>query len=143
MRIWEGIEKEGAQKGVMTLFVESKRITCAKLTLICRIAKKRNISRIYLGAGKVNVTYMYKRWHKVLGNYDVVIETAPRYLSKLPQHERFYNIVLRNDITISYKNIIPKIDNGKSVALYYGAVENSLKTLKDGIYTDSDTIIQI
>lgn len=144
MRLWEGIEKEGAQIGIKTLFVESKRITYDKLLLIRDVAKKRSISRIYLGAGKVDIIYLYKKWYEILKKIEVVVETTSPHIRYLSSLDAFSSVVVRIDIDVKeYSNIIPKIDNKKVVTLYYNGVENSISTVKNGMYTDTDKEIVI
>lgn len=144
MRLWSGIEREGTQTGVKTLFVESAHVLATDLLKIKDVAIKCNISRIYLGAGKTDVLALCAEWPEILNGFDVIVETSCTSIQHLAQVEKFENVILRNDISLKdYSSVVPKIDNGESVTLYYGAVTNSLATLRDGIYTDSDTIIQI
>jgi len=144
MRLWAGIEREGAQTGVKTLFVESNRVGRADLTIIRSEAKKRNISRIYFGAGKIDVKFISKDWVKVFKGFEVVVETTLQSLCYLHFRSEFKSIILRNDILLSnYKNIVPKIDNGKQVTLYYDGVTNDISSVKDGMYKDTDEIIEV
>lgn len=144
MRLWEGIEREGIKFGVKTLFVESNRLTCDDLYLIQAKAKERGISRLYLGAGKVDVQTIHSFWVEILKGYEVVVETTPQNLHCLYHVEHFDSVVLRNDIGVSnYQNITPKIDNGKSVTLFYNGITNTLEAVKDGAYSDTDKIIEI
>lgn len=144
MRVWEGIEREGAQTGVKTLFVESARILMLDLHKIRNVAKKRGISRIYIGAGKLDVIQLEETWNEVLIDYDVVIETTPQNLDNIVSIDKFQSVVLRNDISLNdYSNVVPKIDNGKSVTLFYNGIKNTIDTVQDGLYTDTDKIIEI
>lgn len=144
MRAWVGIEREGAQKGVKTLFIESNRISRTDLPLIRSAARQRSISRIYLGAGKIDVKFISKDWVKKFKDFEVVVETTARNLNFLHFREQFSAIVLRTDIEMSnYKNVVPKIDNGEKVTLYYHGVMNSINTVTDGMYADTDKIIEL
>ena len=144
MRAWVGLEREGREKGVNTLFVESDCVLASDLYKIQDAAKKRGINRIYLGAGKRNVIYICKEWPIICGSMKVVIETTPNFLRNLTHIKKFKNVILRYDIQLKdFSNIVPKIDNGSTVAMYYDKEENLLDTLKDGIYTDSDQIIEL
>lgn len=51
MRVWIGLEMEGKQKGVKTLFVCGRKINTAVIT---RLMKKHCPERLYLGAGRTN-----------------------------------------------------------------------------------------
>ena len=137
MRIWEGIEKEGKDQGIKTLFIECARILRKDLIVIKSIAKKRNIQRIYFGAGKVDVRYLYKGWVSILQEFIVILETTPQSLRNINTLHKFKSVVIRNDIQLNtIDNIIPKIDNGEQVAMYYNRVENNINTVKNGMYEE-------
>lgn len=142
MRMWIGKEREGKKKGVETLFVEAPWLHILRLKKVRSVAKEHSISRIYIGAGKVDVTRLSKDWVNILQGFEVVVETTAENVSKLCHTEKFEEIIVRTDLSLeSLDNVTPKIDNGKKVLMYYGYLENSLSTVKDGYYTDTDILV--
>ena len=142
MRMWIGKEREGKKKGVKTLFVEATLLDTLTLKKVCSVATKHSISRIYIGAGKVDVIGLSKDWFNILQGFDVAVETTAKNVSKLCHTEKFGEIIIRTDLSLkSLANVTPKIDNGEKVRMYYGHEENSISSVKDGYYTDSDVLV--
>lgn len=149
MRLWVGKEKEGLDNGIETLFVESECLDEVELDIVCREAKKRLIKRIYLGAGKKDITYLSPCWVKKMSEYDVMIETSVQNFSKVSTCTEFADVVVRMDLqsdtldNIILDSIIPKIDTGKQVALYYDYFDNETDKVVDGMYSDTDKEIKL
>lgn len=142
MRMWIGKEREGKKKGVETLFVEAPWLHKIRLRKVRSVAKEHSISRIYIGAGKVDVKRLSKYWNNILQSFEVVVETTAENVSKLCYAEKFDEIIVRTDLSLeSLENVTPKIDNGKKVLMYYCYEENSLSTVKNGYYTDTDVLV--
>lgn len=142
MRMWIGKEREGKKKGAETLFVASMWLDADSLRKVCSVAKEHSISRIYIGAGKVDVVELSKEWVNILQGFQVVAETTAENVRSLCFTEKFDEIIIRTDLSLtSLKNVTSKIDNGEKVFMYYEYVENSLSTVKNGYYTDTDILV--
>ena len=141
MRIWKGIEREGFDKGIMTLFVESTVLTNEQLQRVKQCAAEHIINRIYFGAGKQNIVSMSK-WADMFRGFKVVVETTYPCLHYLADAEMFNQIIVRMEVSskISSK-IAPKIETEREVLVYGLAIKNSISAVESGIYTDTDTII--
>ncbi len=73
MRVWIGLEMEGKQKGVKTLFVCGRKINTAVIT---RLMKKHCPERLYLGAGRTNTKLtnsQLTRLRQVCDQYNIAI----------------------------------------------------------------------
>lgn len=143
MRIWIGEEQEGKEKSKKTLFVESVALLEHDLYLIKDIAKKRNTRRIYLGAGKVDVEYLYEDWRTVLSDFDIIMETSyTNYLKPVipKMFSTCESIIIRMDIPKVSDNISAKIDDTKEVAVFTDKVKTDISTVNKGMYFN-DTII--
>ena len=142
MRMWIGIEREGKKKGVRTLFVETIWLDELTLKEVRNVAKEHVISRIYIGAGKVDVKGLSKDWVNILQGFDVAVETTAKNVDKLRHTEKFSEIIIRTELSLTLlDNVTPKIDNGEKVRMYYGHEENSISSVKDGYYSDSDVLV--
>ena len=142
MRMWIGIEREGKKKGVRTLFVETIWLDELTLKEVRNVAKEHVIIRIYIGAGKVDVKGLSKDWVNILQGFDVAVETTAKNVDKLRHTEKFSEIIIRTELSLTLlDNVTPKIDNGEKVRMYYGHEENSISSVKDGYYSDSDVLV--
>jgi len=73
LRVWIGLEMEGKQKGVKTLFVCGRKINTAVIT---RLMKKHCPERLYLGAGRTNTKLtnsQLTRLRQVCDQYNIAI----------------------------------------------------------------------
>lgn len=73
MRVWIGLEMEGKQKGVKTLFVCGRKINTAVIT---RLMKKHCPERLYLGAGRTNTKLtnsQLTRLRQICDQYNIAI----------------------------------------------------------------------
>ena len=147
MTIWVGKEQEGIETGSLTYFVKCKRITKHKSKIISKIIPDN--SRVYLGAGRVDLRYVYNIVDFIAlckeKNYKLVLESSVVNLvvfTLLPYLDKFIYTVRKN-LHLNYKKLAFKIDTGKDYALFEscGLSTRSLDDLKNDMYLDIDKII--
>ena len=150
MRLWVGEEREGREKGVETLFVESVALYEHDLYLIKDVAKERSISRIYLGAGKVDLQSICDEWENVLSGFSVVVECSWLYAASKPSRlVRLINkgakVVVRKETTLPsdlLERCDIKIENATSLYVYTEKEKTNLSDLYDALYSN-DKLINI
>ena len=144
MRIWKGIEREGKSKGILTLFIEASILCQDDIEKIDTIASKNDLKRLYFGAGRIDwekesLSLVKKLCDK---GYSVTIECSYSNYYNNKVLLNFKEIIVRIDTKIiPLPNVTVKLDNNKSVAMFYNPIYTSLATLKNGMYTDSDILI--
>lgn len=145
IRIWKGIEREGLEKGVQTLFVEAPRLVAPFAQIISNIAEREGIQRIYCGAGKMDVEYIAPSFFLNLSPKikKVVFETTERNLDVLLDFQQYISCtILRYEMPTGVTaQILPKFEFLDKVAIFAEATYNSISSVKDGLYADSDTLL--
>lgn len=143
MKIWKGPEREGKDIGKDTIFVESSVLDFCVINKVKEIAKKEKISRIYFGAGRVDILKIEAQCLNGLNNAYLIAESSYNNLSILLSEIRFNERIARLDLNAQdkAKNIKAKIDYGDKVSFFVDSIETNLKTLKKGLYTDTDTLL--
>lgn len=85
-KVWKGRELEGEDKGIMTMFVECPKVEGD--TILKYLKQHPDCKRLYLGAGRVDVTYAEEL--EVLTDYcsvnniPIVVETDIKGLDSMP-----------------------------------------------------------
>ena len=132
MKIWKGAEMEGRDKGIITLFVEATALSLEQLETIKEIARQEQISRIYLGAGKVDTLVIDNL--DILNGCNIIIEVSFDNYNKIKDKELYNEIIVRFDLDADLNKLRLKADNGKDVIIYYNGVKNTLNGVLDGLY---------
>ncbi len=141
MRVWKGQEQEGRERGKLTLFVESYYITDKEIDDIKKLLRKENISRLYLGAGKVDCMKISNI--DSLKEYEVIVEISAQNFKNLKEREKFSQVIVRVDCSKDDKNLLIKLDNGKEVEIFYEGVKNTLESLKNSMYQNIDSELKL
>ena len=132
MRIWVGLEKEGADTGNKTLFVEASSIDSTQVLVIRQLASENEVSAIYFGAGKVELL-RFSRDISLLNDFYTIIETA--IVEKMQVYGKiFHNVIVRFDIKDIKTNVTFKLDNGKFVAVTTDYALTNIREVRDGMY---------
>lgn len=136
MRIWIGKEKEGPDRGALTMFIEARLITRRRAEAVMSLAKKHDVSVFYFGAGKKDVLFADKAAFQRFSRENVKIETSypSRWLARkiCPS----FTVIVRRDLPAQYNEVryIPKTESGQFVRIYTNYAENSTKTIQKGLY---------
>lgn len=172
MRIWIGKEKEGKNYlGKTTMFVESSRLEDKACTFITNLLETpynyrgdtydSAVERIYLGAGKVEVTFMkptaFERLLSACRNagIGIALETAePNLWFKTAEFQIMMNhnnfeMIVRTDIPsndVPTDNLLNKltykVDTGKECFFteFQCEANNSIVEVSDGMYKEDQLI---
>lgn len=149
MRVWIGEEREGTDKGIMTMFVEGEIIDCSDITPL--LINHPECKRVYFGAGRKDVTTIFglKQLYADFPNTKLVLEvsvkdnnairkqldTTIKYISDIIVR------VYREDLILGETDII-KVDNGSDVWTHPldEMTNTSLHDLNKGLFSN-DTLI--
>ena len=135
MRIWKGIEKEGAAQGEQTIFIESKYLYFFQVETIKEQAK--DCRRLYFGAGKKDILGISKGFFNKFQDYQIIIETTPLNLPVIYNEIQNADIIIRIETRRNNNRLIPKIEyKNESVRIYQSYIENDIKEVLDGQYND-------
>ena len=123
MKIWVGPEMEGSKKHIKTIFIKSTHVDGMKILEVLHHHLDSNVKRIYLGAGKVDVTseQNLKLLSKycIIHNIELVTECSIDGYKNLPQEIKDRtNLIIRFDVPeLKYLSLLDsiKIDTGEAV----------------------------
>lgn len=138
MRCWVGKEVEGYDTGVRTLFVESKTLTMQDADVILFLLRKYDVSRCYLGAGKVDIETASVQFCEKMRGIELVIETSAANVEQVLCLFPTAQIVMRIDVQPQWKqrNLVPKLDFNGVVRVFGTFVENDSSSVVGGCYKD-------
>jgi hypothetical protein len=141
MKIWKGVELEGEDKGVVTLFVKGITIECRRVVDILKM--HTDCKRVYLGGGRTDVEEIFEcaamSSYCSANSIDIIVETSVVGLSKMPEElfDDATQIITRIDEAmfdkLSTTDLI-KIDSGKDVHVI--AKGNMIPTNLDTLNVD-------
>lgn len=143
-KIWVGPEREGLDKGILTMFVKSEYPGVGVINYL----SDSRCKRLYLGAGREDV----KEFSNELINYcidegiKIVVETTPPGLKNIPKEIlNLLIVILRIELTEAEQLVAQdhiKIDTFQTV--YMSEVKSMIKTGLDDLHGDmfgSDVLI--
>lgn len=148
MRIWKGLEMEGKDKGVMTLFVSSPVIGYEEMCLVKKYITD-DIKVVYFGAGYSNTNYFTDSAIQIVENIKntrkikYVLETNNAQSLDYKIIEYLDNVIVRNKYCgkIDVSKIICKVEANNTVYIYPGidsAYVTNLDNLKNGQFVGTD-----
>lgn len=146
IKIWKGPEMEGPNKGIVTLFVMTRKITYKYFNTIQAFIKKHNIKRVYFGAGKLDVYQDISGIVKFIKSegVKVVIEVSYKHFIKNRyDYSQFDEVILRCDFEHKHlDNLLPKYEQGNTVIMFSNDKHiTNLDTLSNNIYEGVDEIL--
>lgn len=146
MRLWVGDEREGREK-TRTLFLQSAELSDVKP--VVNKARSLGVKRLYLGAGRTDVTAIRPEAVEDLKNseLDVIIEASPAGLGMALALKDFAKVIVRTEVPdvdlAGAADLVLKIDDMKNVcAVSDGLLSADISGLVNGLY-ETDEEVQI
>jgi len=160
MKIWKGLEMEGNEKGIMTLFVKDSH-PCGEVVMKY-LLESPECTRLYLGAGRTDVIGLFPEDSEDLAKQElldlfdycreekikVIVESSLENLENMPEiiFDDCGQVIVRIQdkrlLRLCDQDLI-KLDDEKTVRIC--AREDmeftSLKDLKDDLFTNTDVIL--
>lgn len=137
-RIWIGPEREGAQKGEQTIFVEAEIVNLSLWQIVMQLSEKYACNRLYFGAGKKDIreSILIPKSRKV----KTIVECSCVNINKIAG-KGYSEIIIRVDIPNLKELFSIKTDNDKEVVIYKPQYLNEICTDK-GLYLGDRIICQ-
>lgn len=151
MRMWYGKEREG-ECDELTLFVLAEAVGANGVKAVRKAANEYGVSRIYLGAGRVDLEYVAPDALELLrvmsASFKIVVETTAACIDVAGKFDGIADeIVLRHDVpsmTLPSKSRLTlKVDNFSEWCAVAGhVIVTDISGLEKGLYPQDKEIEQ-
>ena len=149
MRMWYGSEKEGECDDI-TLFVQTHFLSDERVRQVRKAANDYNVSRIYLGAGRIDLEgitdYSLDILRVMSSSFKIVVETTAAFVDIAEKLDGIADeIILRYEVpnlTRPRKSRLTlKVDNIYNWCAVAGRlIATDITGLKDGLYPQDKEI---